>query len=175
MEKPLLLYLIDLLTFIPYHVVFKAGAAITAYPIFFMLYFFERILFIEYDFWGLNILLAPLKLALSLVPPLVYVVLPFGSSFKFYQLIAETNSIWLALGASIVMFAFIFSLTCFRVRNISHAHPWGYTLKPRHFYQDIIGESLIWFVGLLVTLIWASTIKGIHSMLFNRKPPVKTG
>jgi len=84
MEKPLILYLIDLLTLIPYHVVFKAGAAITAYPIFFMLYFFERILFIEYDFWGLNILLAPLKLTLSLVPPMVYVVLPLGSSFKFY-------------------------------------------------------------------------------------------
>jgi len=90
-------------------------------------------------------------------------------------MIVATNSLLIAMGSSIVIYAFIFSLTCFRVRKISHAHPGGYTLKPREEYQEAITSSFVWFAGFLASLLWILTIKGVFSMLFNRKPPLKTG
>ena len=46
MEKPLILILIEAIVLIPNFLIFKLGAATVAYPIFFMLYFFEAILFV---------------------------------------------------------------------------------------------------------------------------------
>jgi len=92
MEKPLILTLIEAIVLLPKFLIFKVGAASVAYPIFFLLYFFEAILFAGKQNWHINIVLAPLRLLLSLIPPLVYVVLPSMIAWAFYLLILETNS-----------------------------------------------------------------------------------
>jgi hypothetical protein len=141
-----------------------------AYPIFFLLYFFEAVLFIGETNWKVNLVWSPIRLLFSLVPPIVYVVLPGAIAWSFYLLVLETNSTSIAIGSSIVIFGFIFFLTCFRVRRISHDHPWGYTLKPRERYQEVIKEAAVWISGLALTLIWFCTVSGIYTFFTKRKP-----
>ena len=155
--------------------VFKIGAAIIAYPIFFILYFFEALLFVGEGDWRVNLIWAPVRLLMSLVPPLIYVVLPSLIAWIFYINIIATNSFIIAIGSSIVIFGFVFFLTCFRVRSISHKHPGGYTLKPRERYQEVIKEAAVWSFGLLFTALWMCTISGIYTFIVKQKPKFENG
>lgn len=144
-----------------------------AYPIFFTLYFFERLLFAGQKSMSVLVFLAPVKLILALVPPSIYVGLPLVISWRFFNMIAETNSYIIALGSAAVIFGFLFFLTCFRVKEISGRHPGGYTLKPREVYQETVKHSLIWFLGFLATLIQISTIVGLIRLIGTGMPPLQ--
>lgn len=101
------------------------------------------------------------RIILALIPPLSYVMIPFGLSYQFYNLIATTESRTVSLVSGVIMFVFYFTILSLKVKKLSNDHDFGITLKPHQKYIQLIVNSLMWNLNTIVSVLLLLTVFGV--------------